>query len=348
VKQQGNGDTDRVAHPAATREISPLNALVGPGRSGTTWAGTLLDSSPEIIYRFEPFHRMARLEPEFHQWFERLKKQVVREVDVPRLYALLRKAHPLINKPPFFPEKTYRQRKFGRTQVWPLARVSGIAQSIYGAAYSPPAGPPLIFKEVTFLKPVRNLLERTSVPLVYIVRHPCATVLSEVSGQSKGRMPSWRQLHLEDVLREHAPELAERFPHVLSGSDIVQRTALLWRCEIESCVPLVRQSTRGMVLTYEQLADDAYTYSKQLFTHFGLQYSEQTEKYIDLLYELDTASQKRPRRTGWGDKYFSVYRNPRVSKDAWKTRISSNDRRKIESIIEDSAAVSFCAALGGW
>ena len=325
-----------------------LMALIGPGRSGTTWAGALLDSCPEVIYRFEPFHRMARTDATFREWFDRLKQGNVTGSDLPRIYELLRTAHPLTNKPPYFPDKRYRQVSAFRERLWPAARALRLAAKAYGWVYSPPSGPPLVFKEVTFVKPLRTLVEKTSMPIVYLVRHPCATVMSDVTGQRNGKMPQDRQRRLGELLRQEAPELADRFADVVAGTDIVQRTALLWRYEIESCVPLVQQSTRGMLLTNEQLADDAHVHAKAMLQHFGLEYSDQTRAFIDSLYEIRVDGTRGPARTGWGDKYFSVFRNPREEKDAWKTKISAEDRSKIEAIVADSDAVALCAKLGSW
>lgn len=330
-----------------TPENVRIGALVGPGRSGTTWAGTLIDSSPEVIYRFEPFHRMATVDKNFRMWSQKLKQQEVRQDDVPSLYSLLSKAHPLTNKEPFFP-KAYRQRTLGRRQLWPLTRMFPPAARLYEAAYSPRPGAPVIFKEVTFIRPLQNLIQSTDVRVVYLIRHPCATVLSEVHGQQQGKMPSGRQLRLREVLLEHSPDLAERFADVCDGTDIVQRTALLWRCEVETCLRLVQGSRYGMIMTYEQLADDAHAHVKNIFDHLQLAYSDQTARFIDALYGLKTAEGLDPRHTGWGDSYYSIYRNPREQKDAWKTRITPEESRKINAIIGDSDEVAHCAALGGW
>jgi hypothetical protein len=324
-----------------------VSALVGPGRSGTTWAGTLIDSSPDVIYRFEPFHRMTASSADYRHWMERLKAHQVRATDVPRLHSLLSRAHALTSKEPFF-TKSYRQRTFGRRQLWPAARLLPPAAWAYERLYSPSVEAPIVFKEVTFVKQLQNLLLYTTVPVVYLVRHPCATVLSEVHGQADGKMPSGRQQRLAEVLQDHAPELAERFGDVCRGSDVVLRTALLWRCEIETCLRAIEGSSHGLVMTYEQLADDVHTHTRTMFRHFGLAFRDQTIRFIDALCALDPASRDSPRKTGWGNRYYSVYRNPREQKDAWKARISSTDRRKIESIVEDSAAVSQCASLGGW
>jgi hypothetical protein len=291
---------------------------------------------------------MAAVDDEFRQLVVKFRQQSVRQNDIPRIYSLLCRAHPLTDKPPYFPIKDYRQITLGRQQFWPIAKMLPLAAKLYEAAYSPPPGSPLIFKEVNFVKPIQNILERTSVPVVYLVRHPCATVLSQVHGQLQGKMPARRQSRLRELLLMEAPALAERFADILAGSDVMQKAALRWRYEIESCVPVVRASANGMLLTYEQLADDARTHVKAMFTHFCLGYSEQTDRFIEMLYALKPAGKTGPRRTGWGDKFYSVYRNPAETKDSWKQKISSEDRRKVEAIVEDSDAVACCAALGHW
>ncbi len=331
-----------------TTTSESIGAIIGPGRSGTTWAGTLVDSCPDVVYRFEPFHRMAKVDAGFRDWMDKLKQLEVGERDLPRLYGSLVPAHPLTNKPPFFPEKSYSLRTFGRQQLWPMARVIPAVSSLYRAAYSPQPGPPLVFKEVTFLKPTRNLLERTSVPIVYMARHPCATVLSEVRGQARGKMPAARQQHLRKILHENAPEMADRFNDVLDEDDAIRRSALLWRFEVETSIPLVKQSRNGIVMTYEQLAGDTHGQARTLLAHFGLEYSAQTERFVDFLLGMDSAGQGARPRTGWGDRYFSVYRNPRLQKDAWKSRMSREDRRKVEEIVRDSPAFEYCATLGNW
>ena len=330
------------------RSVALLSAVVGPGRSGTTWVGSMMDSCPDVAYRFEPFHRMALSDARFRDWFQRLKTGDVDEKDIVGIHALLREAHPAISKAPFFAEKSFHQPSFGREQLWPLAKTVDWFGRLYASAFRPEAGTPIVFKEVTFIKPLQALMKRTSVPIVYVVRHPCATVQSDVRGQIQGTMPSSRQRGLKDILMEHAPALAEEFAEVVAGEDVVKRTALLWRCEVETCFAAVCGSPRGMVITYEQLAADAHTNSRSLFEHFGLEQSEQTRRYIDSLYALPTSRAKGTRRTGWGHKYFSIYRNPRIQKDAWIKTMSSEDRHKVESVVKDSPVVGFCAPIGAW
>jgi hypothetical protein len=324
-----------------------LGAIVGPGRSGTTWAGSIVNSCPDVIYRFEPFHRMAPVDREFREWFEKLKNQAVRPSDLAQLYELLRAAHPLVDKAPFFPRKSYRGATLGREVIWPVARMVKPASCLYRGAYTPAAGPPLVFKEVTFIKPVKNLVDHLPIPIVYITRHPCATVMSEIRGQERVNRIA-RERRLRELLLEHAPSLLEEFADIVAGSDTVRRVALLWRCEVETCAALVGASSHGMLLTYEQLASDAYGESERMLRHFGLSFSEETRRYLDALHHETPGGGKGPRRTGWGKSYFSVYRNPQHEKDAWKRRISSEDQRKIEGVVQGSPQIERLASLGRW
>jgi hypothetical protein len=323
-----------------------LAAIVGPNRSGTTWAGTLIDSSPDVVYRFEPFHRLSPQSEEAARWFDRLKNQEVDESDLPAIYRLLCRASPLTNKAPFFPHKSYPLTTRGREVLWPLARMIAPAQSLYARAYSPRPGPPLVFKEVTFIKPLRNLLTKTSVPVVYIVRHPCATVLSIVRAPQHGTMAS-RHEKLERWLREHSPELLQRFGDVVRGSDVISRTALLWRAEVEACVSMALRSQQALVMTYEELAGDPMVHAKRMFGHFGLTFGHETAAYIASLKRVNNPEGTVP-RTGWGKRYYSVHRNPAEQKDSWRKSATAEEFRKIEAVVQGSPAIEQCASMGAW
>ena len=325
-----------------------IGAIIGPARSGSTWAGTLVDSCPEVVYRFEPFRRLSVTHPLFRLWFDELKLEKIEEKDLPELYSMLIKAHPFTNKPPFFPEKSYRQPVFARQAMWPVARIVPFVSRLYERVYTTPPGPPIVFKEVTFIKPLKNLLERTSMRIAYLVRHPCATVLSEIRGQRQGVMPGGRQAHLGEIIARYNPELAREFREIVTGADIVKRVALLWRCEVEACVPLVRHSPNGLLVAYERLATETASESRRLLSHFGLRFGDQTQRYIDYLHGLSSKIGNPARRTGWGKKYFSVYRNPGDQHEAWKLQISKEDRQKIDSVVKGSQVFEQCAALGGW
>jgi hypothetical protein len=85
-----------------------------------------------------------------------------------------------------------------------------------------------------------------------------------------------------------------------------------------------------------------------MLKHLGLDFADQTSRYLDALHGMKSGGKTAPKRTGWGKSYFSVYRNPWHEKDSWKQRISAEEQRKIESIVQGSPATEHLAGLGGW
>ncbi len=91
---------------------------------------------------------------------------------------------------------------------------------------------------------------------------------------------------------------------------MVLRNALLWLLEVDTCVTLVRSSPRGMVMTHEQLADDAYTHAQALFSHLEITDGEHTASFIDRLYHVSVGGPRGPRRTGMGQQVLQRVSQP--------------------------------------
>jgi len=101
------------------------------------------------------------------------------------------------------------------------------------------------------------------------------------------------------------------------------------------------------VLTYEQLADDTAPIARRIFEHLNLTFSRSTERFIEGLFR-ETGTDGGIRRTGWGKRYFSIYRNPREQKESWRKRISPEDASKIEKIVKGAPQIEHCASMGKW
>lgn len=325
-----------------------VKAIVGPARSGTTWIGTVINSHPDVVYRFEPFNRLRHCDSKISELSYALKSGKITESQAIEIHTALLKAHPLSDKPPFFNQKSYPLFSVGKNKAWVLSRLLSSFSGLYKVAYSPRKLVPVIFKEVTFVEQFNALLKNTSVPVVYVVRHPCATVLSDFKGQIKQKMPTGRQTVLKTLLKRHSPDLFEQYKNRLEKLTQIEKTALLWRIEVESCVSAAKHSSQGLVISYERFAEDAYTYANQIFEHFGLDFAQETGQFLDRIYSINSPADIPHRSREWGNKFFTIYRNPKTQKDAWKATISSEDRKKIEAIVTDSEVFDFCAALSGW
>lgn len=325
---------------------NPLKAIIGAGRSGTTWLGSIIDSHPEVVYRFEPFHRLQDSSADFKACVRLFDSSSLSDKHLEEIYQLLLKADPLTCKPPFF-QKTSRNN-LGIKTIWLLSKQFRSTRFIYKHLYTPKQRSPLVFKEVTYERRMKNLLANTSMPVTYLVRHPCGTMLSEIKGQTTGQMPTGRQAFLERLLKEHDAELYGKYGPMLDRMSALEKTTLLWRIDLEKGVSAVKETGRGLLLTYEQLCDDPYSHSKRVFEYFGLKLEKETEQFIDNLCAVQPKQKKSVLKGDWMRGFFTVYRNPKTQKDAWKKRISDSDRKTIESILEDSEAFQYCASLGGW
>jgi hypothetical protein len=156
-----------------------------------------------------------------------------------------------------------------------------------------------------------------------------------------------RHARLEHWLRDHSPELLQQFGDIVRGSDVISRTALLWRAEVETCLSMALRSKQALVMTYEELAGDPMVHARRMFEHFGLKFGHQTAAYIASLERVNNP-EGAVRRTGWGQRYYSIHRNPAEQKDSWRKYASAEDCRKIEAVVRGSPAIEQCASMGAW
>lgn len=327
-----------------------IMGIFGTGRSGSSWLGSIMDSHPQVAYRFEPFHRAKQHHPYLYEMVHRLKYKQIQEqeVDLSAIYKALLPAHPKFERPPFFPKE--HALTWGKAWLRPLALqfnfLSPVFQKLYTARrHSPPV---LVFKEVNMEAVMINLLARTSMPIIYLVRHPCAVAASNVRGQKQGVMFGGRHPILKTLLKKRDDELAERYIPQLEHLNELEKEALLWRMDVEKGFSATQNHENALIIIYENLCDDPHGVSKQAFQHFGLNFSEQTTRYLNSL------SQTKSQRSGWFwgefgmNPYFSVARNPAEMKEKWKQQISSADRQRVLTIVQDSPVFQFGVKTGGW
>ena len=205
----------------------------------------------------------------------------------------------------------------------------------------------MIIKEVDFEKEMSTLLTKSSIPLVYLVRHPCGNVLSHVKGQQSGKMTTKRNQYLGKFMQRNAPDLYDRHKDKIADMSVLEIVTWFWRISLDLGVKAIQDSGRGKLLTYEQLCDDADGCAQSIFEYFGLSYPTESQNFVAGLYASE-AAKDGGRKKDLMDGYFTVHRNPQKQKDAWKAKITSAQRKVIEGIVKDSPAFEYCAALGDW
>ncbi|MHC5064240.1 MAG: sulfotransferase domain-containing protein [Planctomycetota bacterium] len=321
-----------------------VKAIFGTGRSGTTWLGEIVNTHPDVVYRFEPFHRLQAVEA-IKRASETIDTDSFADSEVAAIYDCLLPAHPLTDKPPFNP-KSYRSN-FAKKQLWTLSRLIPQAIHAYRALYSPRGTPPLVFKEVALESLMKRLLERTSIPIAYIVRHPCGMVNSVTRGQQQGVMPTGRHTVLDSLMSKHDPAMADRYTPQLDALNLYEKNALLWRIDVEQSLAAARNSSQALVVIYEELCTDCLSTSMRVFEHLDLEFMSTTREFIENLYSM----KPKPKKGSWSPfrkQYFDVFKNPSDIKDRWKQQLPEEERGKILAIVSDSFAFEYCASQGHW
>ena len=341
VADNGTGRAVAQGQPMA----GSVAGVFGQGRSGTTWLGSLLNAHANVAYRFEPFHRFGR-DSALGRLRTRIEQHDFCQNDVSQLYRLLVRAHPLTEKPPFFDKR--QLPRFGRTWLWRLARVAPPVRPIFAHYQTPRDGRMVVFKEVTCEKMMAGLLKMTSVPVVYLLRSPYATVASLVRGQQQGTMFTGRFSIIPVIIEKYFHELRPIFDRPFEELDPIDCNALLWRHDAELGVNAIRDNGRGLFVTYEQLCDEPMAQLGRVCDEIGLEIDEQMRSFVEMLEQIDDSAEPSAKPKDARSPYFTVFRNPRAQKDRWKTVLSAEQVEQIDRIVRPSPVFADCAEMGGW
>ncbi|MBE9042053.1 sulfotransferase domain-containing protein [Oscillatoriales cyanobacterium LEGE 11467] len=341
-------DTAGTDSKTSSKRLS-LGAIFGASRSGTTWLGTLVSSHPEVAYRFEPFHRLAKTQPEIGKSLEMIRSPQLSSSQRSQLYHSLLPAYPAIEKPPFFSKNYQTPLSWGRAATWPISRRMALAGHLFKKFYTPNTAstntPTLIFKQVEMVDIIAPLLQQVEVPVVYLMRHPCAVVWSRIQGQQKALMPQGRAQKLDNILRDCFPELAEQYAGKLQTT--AQKEAMLWRIDVEAATSICEESPKGLPIFYEDLVENTLPVVNRVFRHFGLSLTQETVSFIE--DSTDKTSKMGQKRGEIGiDPYFSVFRNSQVACNKWKKQMPAEDRARVIEIVRDSKPFKMAANRGFW
>lgn len=322
-----------------------LGAIFGTSRSGSTWLGAIVASHPDTAYRFEPFHRAKITQArEIKRLTERILAPDFNSTDLREFYDFLLAADPWLYKPPFF--KNDHHVNFGRHWLWVACRTVPALGGVFKAIYRARGRPYVIFKEVNFERVLGALVHRSTIPVIYLARHPCAFVASQISGQSMGFMLQRQYEPFRARLLSDHPDLVDRFANQLEEMTPAQFIALRWRVEVESAFAQIDHHPRVLLVFHEQLCRDPLKISNEVFNHLGLAMCDQT---LDFIKASTTERDAPPRSVKTRRRaYFNVYRDPMKSMDKWKTELNAEQRAQIDAIVSDSRVFQECAALADW
>lgn len=320
----------------------PLFAIYGPGRSGTTWLGSIINSHPGTAYRFEPFREKIAIPRMRSFWNTIQTKQLSEQQLKHRLYSSLLPTHALIDKPPFFHKNN--SHLIGHKLAWNCARKFPLMNVAYEQLYTPQERPPLIFKEVRW-NIVKPLLDRLHLRSVFVLRGPHGTISSRLRGQRAGLMPTWQCDNLEQVIEKNNPSLKNELPKPVGSLSDAQKNAVIWRLEAERMFDYLQQHPEHMVLLYEDLCIRPLEIAQKVFEHFNIPWNQQTEDFIT---QPTFNKQSLKNREKGINSYFSVARNTTEMIKRWSKELTTIENKEIHEIIYPSSVYQVFLQQGLW
>ena len=309
----------------------PIILAFGLPRSGTTWVGKILDSHPNTLYRHEP-DSWIRLETDpVVAADSNLDPQEVRDF-VAQLTTL--NAAKICSKTPIFP------KEYLTTTGFNLFRLSILLTKFGGKIWEemPVFGAPngqnksttrIVWKSIESLGRLGFIAKHNApAKCVHIFRHPCGQVASVLRGEAKQRFDSNTPAS-EDYGIFRILCRTPQAQHFGLSMDFfrqctpIERLAWRWLIPNAKCYEELQHSSDYMALKYEDLCANPLEISKKIMDHCDLAWSKQTEDFV----EASTS-------TNAGTSYYSVFKDPVVAANRWKSELPSDDAETIMTIIK--------------
>ena len=267
--------------------------------------------------------------------------------DLPTLYDLVREAHPSSYRPPYIAEPHGVVPGLLRGPLRAVASKVGPAGRTFQKAFTPDPTTHVVYKEVDMAATFDSICS-TSLPLAYIVRHPCAVVRSRLKGQEDGVMNlAGRRKNLEAVISESA-HLIDDFGDRLDDLTPLQAEALIWRADVERCVAAVARSDHADLFFYEDLVDGPMVGAEVLLATLGLTMAPQVADFV----RASSQGASFRQRLAYGEigrkKYFSVFQDPAVSRDSWKSQMTSDEKAQVVDVVRSAPAFQTGLDRGCW
>lgn len=304
------------------RSINPI-LVTGSHRSGSTWVGKVLSTSPQVGYIHEPFNVSnpypGTCRANFDYWYT----YVNRENEGP-YYAGLKEAlafnfdlkgaiaaidaplDPLRVLRDFTLFKTYQLRNFRPLVKDPLA--------LFSAPW---------------------LAERFGMDILLLVRHPAAFCGS--LKKANWRFPFSSFLEQPLLLRDYLePFQDDMIACAQSDTDIIEQACLLWRIIHYMILCYREQYPHWIVARHEDLSRDPLNGFETIFQALNLEFSPQVRQKISL-YSLQggnstSASDDKAARIGSNE---DLVRDSKSNIVSWKKRLTDQEIQLIHHRVSD-------------
>lgn len=312
---------------------SPI-LLFGMPRSGTTWIGKLFDSHPDTLYRHEPDSVQRLKMPPFTKKEDapRYRDELERFVaELPRM-----RSPEVVGKQPLFPKRYQSAAGLAAYRASVLvAKAASRIRRHFPCAYRPTAEgcerACVVWKSIVSQGRLGTCIDALpDARAIYLLRHPCGYVASVLRGEAARRFgdstPSADDLWLLELLL--ATDTGKR--HGVTVDDLApltpeERLAWRWILIQENALAGVAHSDRVLVVRYEDVCAEPIGMTRRMFEFAGLDWQGQTERFVI----ASTYSNH--------SDYYSVYKNPQMAADSWRSKLTASTINRIERVLRGSA-----------
>lgn len=220
--------------------FNKIVALYGVPRSGTSWLGQIIDSSPNVAFRYQPLFS--------YRFKNRILTESTKEEIDQFLYELyLEKNDPFLNQS--------EKREKGS---YPVFLKNSDNPSI------------LSFKECRYLYTIPILLEKyPAIKIISITRNPCDVLESWINASSEYN-PEWDIKKEWQYAQSKNKFRPENYYGYYKWKEYIKLSS-----EMESIYP-----NNFIIVKYEDLRKNALSITKKLFEFCNIPFDIQTEKFI--------------------------------------------------------------------
>jgi len=318
---------------------APL-VLLGMPRSGTTWIGKILDSSPRTLYRHEPdsYGRLNALPlaPRVSHWRKHAE-------DVSEFFAGasgVRDTKIAASAPVFSKDYQHALQTLWNAAATfgtkGLTRVMGEMQVPLWLPRSGQARYRLVVKSIESL--ARSGVIARALPharLILLLRNPYGFIASMLRGKSQGLFADsgsiGEDLKLLDLLVEADEAGHDVTMETLSEATPAQRLAWQWVLSNDKALRDTDGRDNVTVIRYEDICADPMGATERLFAICDLPLTEQTRRFI------------RSSTGGHRERYYSVYKDPLKAANAWRAELPPELRESLRPILAQSRAAALYA-----
>ena len=307
--------------------------MFGMPRSGTTWLGKIFDSHPMTLYRHEPdTWRSIEGVPLFPEpgSVNRYRKTIAEYVAT--VGAM--RSERVCAKQPIFPKDYLSGLEFAAYKATAAlskaAGRAGLDLPVFGAPCGDgERGVRLAWKSIESLGRLGLLLEcLPDARAVQIIRHPCGYVSSVLRGEAAQRFThggAAEDFGIFEMLC--GTTQAQRRGLTLEDLKMMgpaERLAWRWVLYNEKAWEEAQQSSRCLLVNYEELCFDPQGVARRIFQFCGLPWDSQTEAFLG----ESTSSSK--------DDYYSVFKDPLKSAWRWAEVLEASNVQHVMAVAGNS------------